>query len=98
MSYNQTFTRVLLSCSLVPGLGTSLLVSEVVIITSICAYEHLPHWTKGGGELFNALCICFYLTDVQGCNVVDREVYYYDGNCSLQRVPGDDIVYVTQNK
>ena len=42
--------------------------------------------------------ICFYLTDVQGCNVVNREVYYYDGNCSLQQVPGDDIVYVTQNK
>ena len=42
--------------------------------------------------------ICFYLTDVQGCNVVDKEVYYYDGNCSLQQVPGDDIVYVTQNK
>ena len=29
---------------------------------------------------------------------MDREVYYYDGNCSLQQVPGDDIVYVTQNK
>ena len=43
-------------------------------------------------------CICFYPTDVQGCNVVDKEVYYYDGNCSLQQVPGDDIVYVTQNK
>ena len=50
----QTFTIVLLSCSLVLGLETCLLLSEVVLICYLldtgiapCTYEHLPHWTKG---------------------------------------------------
>ena len=103
--FYQTFTIVLLSCSLILGLETGLQLSEVVLICSLLDTGGIaPLQTsaslhkRDGGVLFDTLCTCFYFTDVQDCNVVDREVYYYDGNCSLQQVPGDDIVYVTQNK
>ena len=108
MSYTwfyQTFTIVLLSCSLILGLETGLQLSELVLICSLLDTGGIaPLQTSASlhkrdrGVLFDTLCTCFYFTDVQGCSVVDREVYYYDGNCSLQQVPGDDIVYVTQNK
>ena len=44
------------------------------------------------------MCLmCLYI-DVQGCNTDSASVSYYDDECGLLPVPGDDIIYAANNK
>ena len=36
--------------------------------------------------------------DVLGCNEVQSQIFYYDDDCNLVAVPGDNIIYATLSK